>query len=217
MAHEWVNWSGSLRFTPERVVHPAGEEEVCELVRDAAMRGRPLRPVGSGHTASGIIATDGTIMSLTRMRGVVCASRRGREAVILPGTTLQEAGAVLLGYGLAMHNLGDIANQTVAGAICTGTHGTGNRLCNLSWMLVGGRLVKGDGEVFEFSADDGDFLRAARVSLGTLGVFTQCRVRLMMTYMLRREEMCVPFDEAFDHIERYIEDNRHFDFYWYLF
>ncbi len=106
--------------------------------------------------------------------------------------------------------------QTVAGAFGTGTHGTGPEFGNLSSVLTGGRLVTGTGEIREFNAeDDPDLLRAAKVSLGTLGIFTEIELDLQDTYKVQRREYCTNWRECKDHIPTLIEENRNFDFYWY--
>jgi FAD/FMN-containing dehydrogenase len=113
-------------------------------------------------------------------------------------------------------NLGDLKVQTVAGAIGTGTHGSGKHLPNLAATLIGGRLVTGTGKIVEFSAErDVDLGRAARVSLGALGVLTALRVKLEKVYRLRRREWCARTDDCPAHLQELIDENRNFDFYWY--
>jgi FAD/FMN-containing dehydrogenase len=103
----------------------------------------------------------------------------------------------------------------MAGAIQTGTHGTGRGQKNIEAMLIGGRFVNGRGDIVDFSEKDGDLLRAARVSLGALGIFTRLTVRLLPAYQLESESWGASWREAAGHIDRFMAENRHFDFYWY--
>lgn len=106
--------------------------------------------------------------------------------------------------------------QTVAGAIGTGTHGTGERLQNLSGMPIGGRMVSGKGELVDFSIDENpDFLQSARVALGTLGIFTALRLRVQPAFKLHRREWCTNVDGCINNLHYLIGKNRNFDFYWY--
>ena len=165
MAHEYVNWSGSMRFTPAEIAEPKDEQEVVETVRRAAGDGRTVRPVGSGHSSMPIFATDDVLMSLEHLAGLVDHDADAGLARVLPGTGLARTGELLAEAGLAMENLGDVDYQAIAGAISTGTHGTGVTLGNLSQTMVGGRLVTGSGEVVAFGVDateeDPDLVRAA--------------------------------------------------------
>ncbi|MBB0245124.1 FAD-binding protein [Streptomyces alkaliphilus] len=217
---EFVNWSGSLRFTPGEFLHPADEEEVVERVRLAAERGETVRPVGSGHSSTPLSATDEVLMSLDRMSGLVAYDREALRGTLLPGTGLAEAGRLLAMADMGMENLGDVDYQAIAGAIATGTHGTGTTLPNLGANLVGGRLVTGTGAVVPFGEEAGpdhdpDLLRAARVSLGALGVMTSLTLRLLPDHDLHRVNWCTHIDWALEHFHRLAAAHRHFDLYWY--
>lgn len=214
-ADEWTNWSGSVTFIPDRIVEPETERELQQLVSRCAEEGRTVRVAGSGHSWTPVVETDGAVVSLENMTGVVSHDPEENGATIRGGTTLEAAGAELQSRNLAMANLGDVSMQMVAGALGTGTHGTGPEFENLAGALVGGRVVTGTGEVREFGEDDPELLRAARVSLGTLGIFSELRLDLVPAYKLQRREYCTTFDEFWDHLDDLVEENRNFDFYWY--
>jgi FAD/FMN-containing dehydrogenase len=216
MSEEWVNWSGSLRFTPGRLVAPRDEEAVVRLVREAAREGRKLRVVGAGHSSVPLVETTDVLMSLRAQKRVLMIDRDANRATLECGFTVAEAGRALREAGLSMHNTGDVDVQLVAGAISTGTHGTGARLPNLSWMLHGVRLVNGLGEVIDTDRErDPEFMRAAAVSLGTLGVFTAITLRLEPAFRLERREYFVPLRACLALWDDLRRENRNFDFYWY--
>ncbi|BCJ68593.1 hypothetical protein Prubr_56140 [Polymorphospora rubra] len=170
MARQFVNWSGSLSFTPGGHAEPADEEAVCELVRRARADRTKLRPVGSGHSSSPLVRTDGTLVSLDRMAGVIEDDPAAGRATVWAGTKLKALGEGLYDAGLAMDNLGDVDYQSIAGATATGTHGTGLGFGNLSTQVAGVRLVTGGGEILDISArENADLFAAARLSLGRWG------------------------------------------------
>jgi FAD/FMN-containing dehydrogenase len=204
MPTEWVNWSGSLRFTPAQIARPADEGEVVVLVRRAAEAGRTIRPVGSGHSSTGIVATDDLLVAFDQFRGILATDQVRAQATVQAGTTLEVLGRDLARVGLDFPNLGDVATQTIAGVIATGTHGSGRNLHNLACLLVGGRLVTGGGEVVEFGEDDPEVLRAARVSLGALGIMTQIRLQLVPAYTIQRREYCTTMDASWAHLDELI-------------
>ncbi|MGC5322339.1 D-arabinono-1,4-lactone oxidase [Micromonospora arida] len=214
MGHEFVNWSGSLSFTPAEYAEPADEDEVRALVRRARQDGTPVRPVGSGHSSSPLVRTDGILLSLDRMAGVI--SDRGNLATVWAGTRLNTLGEGLYDAGLAMDNLGDVDYQSIAGATATGTHGTGLRFGNLSTQVAGVRLVTGTGEILDIGADSNpELLPAVRLSLGALGVVTRVTLQVQPRYDLHRRSWCAPIDWTLDHLAELQHTNRNTDFYWY--
>ena len=216
MPQPWSNWSGSLKFTPQRTESPATEEELADLVRRAAEEGGTVRVVGSGHSSTPLVETSDTLVSLERFTGLEKFDPADGETTLRAGTTLKEANTKLLQAGLAVHNLGDVDFQTVAGVVGTGTHGSGRKLPIIPDVLVGVRLVDGAGEIREFSVeDDPEFFQAARVSLGVLGIFTSLRMRMLPAYKLHRREWCTHIENCLDHLEELMEENRNCDFYWY--
>jgi FAD/FMN-containing dehydrogenase len=216
MVHKWSNWSGSLGFTPDKIEFPKDEKALSALIRKAAQQGRSLRVVGAGHSSTPLVQTDDILVSLQSFKKIETYSLTQGEATIGTGLTVQEAGQALQKIGLATHNIGDVDVQTLMGAIGTGTHGTGAQLQNLSSMLIGMRMVTASGELVEYSIEkDPEFLQAARVSLGTLGIFTAIRLRLLPAFQLQRREWCTHIEETLAHLDELIAANRNFDFYWY--
>ncbi|MFC6903589.1 D-arabinono-1,4-lactone oxidase [Halalkalicoccus tibetensis] len=212
----WTNWSGSVSFEPDRILEPENEDELRAIVRRCAEEGRTVRVAGEGHSWTPVVETDDVVVSLGNMTGLVSCDADAGTATVRGGTTLDEAVTELHERNLAMENLGDVTLQKVAGAVGTGTHGTGPAFENLAGSLVGGRLVTGTGEVREFDAEsDPDLLDAVRVSLGSLGILTELRLDVRPTYKLQRREYCARFEDAWGHFEELVEENRNFDFYWY--
>lgn len=213
---EWSNWSGSIKFSPQRIETPESEDELAALVSDAAAQGRRVRVTGAGHSSSPLVETPELLVSLEKLTGLVSHDTAASEAVLWSGTRIEDAGKALLDVGLAMHNTGDIDQQFIGGAVGTGTHGTGHALQNLSAMLIGGRLITSSGAIKEFSIErDPNLVQAARVSLGALGIFTHMRLRLLPAFKLHRQEWCARVDQCLANLDELIATNRNFDFYWY--
>lgn len=216
MAEQWRNWSENLRFTPTRIERPADEEELLALLARAADEERQVRVVGAGHSMPPLVVTPDVLVSLERMQGIIDHDADAREATLWAGTPLQRLGPELHALGLAMENYGDVNYQALAGAIGTGTHGSGGSFGVLSTQAVGLRMATAAGGIVECSAgEDGELFRAAQVSLGALGIFTRIRLRLEPTFRLRRREWCVDTEAALAQLDEHIAGNRNFDFYWY--
>jgi FAD-linked oxidoreductase len=167
----WTNWSGALSANPGARIAPASEAELIQIISELIGE---IRPVGAGHSFSPLVPTNGNLVVLDKMSGLLSHNAEQHSAVLAAGTRLSDAGPLLAGVGQAMFNLPDIDRQTLAGAISTSTHGTGLGFKSLSGYVNSIRLVTPSGRVIELdrSADEERFL-AARVSLGALGVVTQ--------------------------------------------
>ncbi|HEY5756862.1 MAG TPA: FAD-binding protein, partial [Steroidobacter sp.] len=213
---EFVNWSGSVRFTPRSQVWPAHDEAVCVYVRDAAARSRKIRVAGSGHSSSPLVETPDILMSMRDHRGLIDYDIASSRATVGAGTVLHDMGLILHDVGLSMQNLGDVDTQTIAGVISTGTHGSGRTLQNISATLVGVRGVTGAGEIVDWSVErEPELIDAARVSMGLLGIFTAVRLQLAPKYRLRRREYCARTDDCLTNLDELADAHRNFDFYWY--
>lgn len=214
MPQEWSNWSGSVACRPRQLLAPQSEDEVADVVRRAAARGHVVRVAGAGHSFTPLCATDDVLLSLDRLCGIESADARG--AWIRAGTRIRDLGGPLAELDLALENQGDVDAQTIAGAVSTGTHGTGATLGSISTQLAALRMVTAGGDVLEFSPQfDAETFRAAQVSLGALGVITAVRLRLLPLYRLHEQVRREPLAQCLENLDERIRGNRHFEFFWY--
>ncbi len=171
----WSNWAGTATAYPAARAAPASEAELAALLPKAAT---PVRPVGSGHSFTALVPTDGTLLSLDRLEGLVSHDAAAHTATVRAGTKLSALGPLLAGIGQEMPNLPDINKQTLAGAMATGTHGTGKGFRALHGEVTAMRLVLPDGSVAECSRTDRpELFHAARVSLGAFGVLSEATLQ----------------------------------------
>jgi FAD/FMN-containing dehydrogenase len=211
----WSNWSGTVRCEARAVARPESEAELCELLRTASERGETIRAAGSGHSHTALVATDGVVVDLEALRGIHDQDGEHREARIGAGSLLSSLGAPLRERGLAMENLGDVDVQTLAGALATGTHGTGRRLGSLAAQVAGLRLATSRGEVIDCSErENAEIFDAARVSLGALGILTQVTLRLLPAYRLHERITREDVDECLACFDERSQRHRHCEFFW---
>jgi FAD-linked oxidoreductase len=190
--------------------------EISTAVKDAASSGRTVRALGSGHSFTPVSACDGAVLDLSGWTGVVAASAGTGLVTVRSGTTIRALNKALDGLGLAMANLGDIDAQTIAGALATGTHGTGATLGGLATQATRFELVLADGSVVTCSATERPGLfAAARVGLGALGVVTTVTLQCVPAFSLVADERPVELDEVIASFDSMAADNDHFEFYWF--
>jgi L-gulonolactone oxidase len=214
MTGTWTNWAGDQSCTPVERLRPATREELAEVVVRAASAGRRISVVASGHSFTETAMTDGAMIDAGWLSGVLEADRDSGLVKVGGGTVLADLNQQLHGLGLAMENLGDIDKQTVAGAISTGTHGTGARLRNISSQVVAMELVLADGSVRELTADgDPSLLRAARVSIGALGAISAVTLRCVPAFVLHRVDSQAPREEVLDSFQERADAHEHFELF----
>ena len=212
---DWRNWSGSVTCRAAFFAAPTTEAQVVDVVRAAARAGQPVRVAATGHSFVPLCATEGALLTLTGLVGVVSTDPAAGLATVWAGSTIQQLGPRLRAQGLAMVNMGDIDRQGIAGAVSTGTHGTGRGLGSISTEVAGLRLVDAEGEIVECdAARDPELFLCARVALGTLGVLTQVRLRVLPAYRLHERKWEEPFDACMERLEGHIAATRHFEFFW---
>jgi FAD-linked oxidoreductase len=203
----WSNWSRGQSCAPAEHVRPANRAELSEAVA----RGRAVRVAGAGHSFSGVVPTDGTLLSLDRLDRVLDVDRGSGLVRVEAGIRLHRLVRELHAHGLALPNLGDIDAQSLAGALVTGTHGTGAKLGNLASGVEAMELVLADGS--ELTVDGGDELRAARVGLGALGVVAAVTLRCAPAFRLHAVDRPLPLDDVLDGLDLHVDGNDHFELF----
>jgi FAD-linked oxidoreductase len=214
VSRTWRNWAGNVRCAPAEIVRPRSEAEVADAVRRAVDGGRGVRVAGSGHSYSPLVHTDGTLISLERLKGIADVDEQRSEVTVWAGTRLRDLGDPLWERGFAMENLGDTHAQALAGAAATATHGSGIALGSISSQVVGLTLVTAGGELVECSAErEPELFRAARVGLGCLGVVTRLRLRVLERHNLAMSTRNEPLEVVLATLGERLR-HRHFEF-WY--
>ncbi len=210
------NWGRIAECRPKGYFQPETEEEVCETVRQVSEAGGNLRVVGAGHSWSPLCLTNGMLLNLDRLDRLVSIDQNKKQVTIGAGVRLKELNDFLPRYGLALENLGSIAEQSIAGAVSTGTHGTGLRIGNLSTTIVALNLVTGGGKLLRLSADrDPELMAAARLGLGVLGVITQVTIQCEPAYNLRLDAELIPFDRVLEQLEQLNKEHERVRLYWF--
>lgn len=213
-AEPWRNWGRTERARPTRTEHPGRISEVVDAVTAAAARGGTVKMLGSGHSFTGVGAPRDVALAPDRMSGLVSVDPAAKLVTLRAGTPLSRVPALLEPHGLAMANLGDIDAQTIAGAISTGTHGTGIALGGLATQVVGATLVTGTGEVC--TIDSGDpRLAGVALGLGALGVLVEVTLACVDTFVLEALERPVPITEVIDGFLGSVRSSDHFEFFWF--
>ncbi len=205
----WRNWSGIRLSYPQIRLAPASEDELASLMKTSPP---PIRAVGASHSFMPLVPTNGTLLSLDSLAGLVGVV--GDEATVLAGTRLGDLGPALAQHGRAMANLPDINKQSLGGALGTATHGTGKSVRAIHGDVVALRIATVDGKIVECSKQNNPALfDAARVSLGALGVIVQATLKTIPSRRLHRRVWLESFEETLAAAENRWNTHRNFEFY----
>jgi L-gulonolactone oxidase len=212
--YRWRNWSGEQRCRPTAMARPNTREGLIAAVIEASNEGRRVKVAGAGHSFTPAALTDGTMLRIESLDRILAVDRAAGTVKVEAGITLHELGRRLDRLGLAMENLGDIDRQTLAGAISTATHGTGQRYPNISAQVAALEVVTADGTTVELSEEsDPDGFRAARVGLGALGAIYSVTLRVVPPFRIERVDRRRPLAETLERLDELAAANDHFEFY----
>lgn len=206
----WRNWSGSVTATPAAIERPRTRDRLRALVAGAAR----ARVTGAGHSFMPLCETDGLLLNLSEMEGEIEVCDDGASAWVPAGWPIHRLTPALWAKGFSLANQGDIDKQSMAGALSTGTHGTGVTLGSISTQALAYRLVLADGSYVECdAAAEPDLFQAARVSLGMIGVIEQVRLALKPAYRLRETLRRVALEDVLGQWDELNAAHRHVEFF----
>ena len=211
----WRNWAGNQKANPVSIDAPRSVGELAALVASASGKGQKVKAVGSGHSFTSAAATNGRMIRLENLSGILHIDHASCQVTVGAGTRLSDLNMLLHAEGLALANLGDIAYQTVAGAISTSTHGTGKALTGLAGQVVAMKLINGQGEIIECSKSlNPHVFDVARVSVGALGIITEYTLQAVPSFRLRALEQPMRFDDVLENAHDLASAHDHFEFFW---
>ncbi|MEU9098058.1 D-arabinono-1,4-lactone oxidase [Streptomyces sp. NPDC048361] len=212
----WRNWAGNVTARAAREASPASVAELAAEVRRAAEDGLTVKAVGTGHSFTSTAATDGVLIRPDLLTGIREIDRAAMTVTVEAGTPLKRLNAVLAREGLSLTNMGDIMEQTVAGATSTGTHGTGRDSASIAAQITALELVTADGSLLTCSAKENpEVFAAARIGLGALGIVTAITFAVEPVFLLTAREEPMGFDQVTADFDALFTENEHFEFYWF--
>ena len=213
---EWTNWSGKLSAEPRRVVQVGTVDAIRSELLAARDGGWSVRTAGTAHSHYPLLPTDGVILDTRPLSGLVSVDKDAMTATFRAGTKIHACGRPLLEHGLGLLNQGDIDQQSVGGAIATGTHGTGIHLGSFSSAVTELSVLLVDGSVVTCGPDvETDLFEAARLSLGAVGVVLEVTLQVREAYRLEEQRWLEPFESVMERIEELTTATRHFEYFWY--
>ena len=213
--NEWINWAGNVTAGPAYNHRPKNLTEIQELIDSCRIRVASLRVTGAGHSFSAVAQPDNDSMTLDHLRGLISYDSEAMEARLWAGTYLHEAAPLLETIGMGFENMGDVQVQTIAGAISTGTHGTGITLGSLSNQIVAWTWIDGIGTIHHHRRGNDDLSKAISLSLGLLGVIVDVTLKTIPLYSLQVKSTRRTFSDALSEWPSDLQSNRHMEWFYF--
>ncbi len=194
---------------------PASESDVADIVARASKSKRTVKAVGAGHSFTATALTNGHLLNMKHLNKIIHVDREKNQVTVEAGIHISELNEQLFEIGYAMPNLGDIAYQTISGAIATSTHGTGAKISGIAGQVAAMRLVNGQGEIVDInSQQNSELLDVVRVGVGALGIVTQVTLNVVPAFRLRAVEGAQKLDALIENLDELVDTNEHFEFFW---
>ena len=175
------NWAGSHEYAAPHFVEPSSIDELQEVVASTER----VRALGSRHSFNDLADTPGTLIGTSKLPHSLEVIDED-TITVAPWMKYGEIATLLKPHGLALHNLASLPHISVAGAIATGTHGSGDRNSNLAGAVAGMTFITADGSLKTLQPVDDDF-DGAVVSLGALGVLSSVTLDVEPAFAVRQD------------------------------
>lgn len=191
-----TNWAGNFTYSASAIHEPETVDDLRRIVASAAK----IRPLGSRHSFNAL-ADAAEMVSLAKMDPDIRIDPDAMTVTASGGVKYGHLAIALEEAGYALHNMASLPHISVAGAVATGTHGSGDRSGNLATAVVAVELVTSDGEIVRLAEGDAEFPGAV-VNLGALGVVNRITLRIEPTYLVRQQVFeDLPWDVAVSHFD----------------
>ena len=208
MTIRWRNWSGLQTSYPRQMLMPKDRNALVFAIQQHAK----IRMVGAGHSFSPLVKTDDVLLSLDHLQGLIKADPVTLTAEVWAGTRIQQLHTIFHPFQQALQNQGDIDSQSLAGAISTGTHGTGANLPCLSGLVKGFELITAQGDVLKCDANQNkEIFEAGRVALGSFGVISKITLQNRKSYKLKEHIRLCSVKDILEQMNTWKDQHRHIE------
>jgi xylitol oxidase len=171
-----TNWAGNYRYRAARLHRPASVHQLQEIVAAA----KHVRVLGSRHSFTDI-ADSCELVTLEGLPTEVNVDHQHRTVSVTAAVTYAELARELAREGVALANLASLPHISVAGAVSTASHGSGDRNGNLATSVCALELVRADGSPMRVAREDPEF-DGLVVGLGALGALTRITLDVESAY-----------------------------------
>lgn len=223
-------WAGTFTCYPEAIFQPSNENQIRQLVDEARVNKRTIMTVGSGHSPSDITMTNDWLCNLDKFNRILKhepyygpKSPNSKEEelkfvdlTVEAGCRVYELNKYLKEHKLAIQNLGSISDQSIAGLISTGTHGSTQYHGMVSQQVVSLKIMNSEGKLINCSSiENQNLFRAALLSLGKIGIITHVTLRAVPQYTIKSKQEIIKFTTLINNWQNIWLDSEFIRIWWF--
>lgn len=213
-------WANTFTCSPQYYFQPESIDEVIELVKTAKLFHKTLMTFGSGHSPSDMTMTKEWLVNLDKLDHILDVkhdkSGKFADVTVEAGIRIEQLNEQLREKELALQNLGSISDQSIAGLISTGTHGSTSFHAVVSQQIVDLTLVNGEGKLVRCSQDDNlELFRAALLSLGKIGIIVKATIRTVPKFQVKSLQQVITFDNLLNNWESIWVSSEYIRVWWF--
>lgn len=191
-----TNWAGNLTYRARTIHRPETLDDLRRIVAKATH----IRPLGTRHCFNDIADSE-ELVSLSNLESPIEVDAGAMTVTVGGGVRYGELARELVRHDLALHAMASLPHISVAGAIATATHGSGDDCGSLATAVSALEMVGSEGDIFRVSRGDDDFAGMV-VGLGALGIITRVTLDLLPGYMVRQDVFLnLPWKTLFANID----------------
>lgn len=208
----FTNWAGNSSCLAENYYQPETEGELADIIR----KSEKISIVGSGHSWSPLCLNKESLINLDLFSKILFFDGQNLKIKVQAGIKLWELNRFLDKHGFALSNLGSVSDQSLAGAISTGTHGSGIQFQLLASQVEEFSLIKADGEKLNIHRRrNKDLFYLSLVNLGSLGVISEITLNIVPAFRLHDESYVMRFDDIIEKLDEFVTGTDHFKIWWF--
>lgn len=212
----WSTWARQHEAQATGLFRPRSIPELQECIEHAGATGQRLKVVGRGRSSSAIAQPTDALLELDYLTGLTRVDAEGLTATFRSGTTVREANQILGYYNLAFSNLGRLDEQTLAGAISTGFHGTGVDYGIFATQVTELKLVGASGQLITCSVQENpELFKAALCGLGALCIIVEITFAVVPQFRLHAVERGHSYTDIVHSFTERAHGSDHYEFSWF--
>ncbi len=208
----FTNWAKNETCVAQKYFVPETEAELIEAIEQS----KTVRFTGTGHSWSSICLNTEALINLDRYNKILHLDKEKLRIKVQPGIKLWQLNEELDKHGLALKNLGSIAKQSLAGAMCTATHGSGIQFQILASQIEEFTIIKANGEKLVLHHErDKELFNLCVVNLGCLGVVSEITLNVVPAFNLHDQTSVMNLEQAINQLDEMVNSTDHFKLWWF--
>jgi len=211
----WKHWGENQNYDP-KFIAPENEEELIKFIKKAKKENYKVRAYGSAHSHKDIVYAKDYLVNTDKFNNIISVDKDKNLVRVQAGIKLNKLNEDLAAYNLSLKNQAQITHQSLAGAVCTSTHGSG-KTGSFSSFVKEVKLLTSDGMIYNISdTENKNLFGAARTNLGTLGIITEYSLEFVPLFKVEQKHIETDWKTILSEYSKLLENNDYMEFTYHI-